>query len=215
MPFELTIALGVIVARERTNNPWQDHRWRPVGVFFDAPKVNDWTEIRRGPGLIQYHAATLDLTLHRKEVMSYRVNLANGEPSIYVVLRDDDDNATSPVEVHLITASPFEAQSHGELGFDYVEAVPMPARLVGILEDFIQAHHSSEAFYKRKRGRAVRPEEHQFGQEPLVVLRDRMGREPGARAMLDGRLDGRADARDGVVRGDDTHQRTATGKDET
>lgn len=179
MPFELTIPLGVIVASEQTNNPWQDHRWRPVSVFFDAPKISNWTEIRRGPGVVQYHAATLELELHRKEVMAYRVNLANGEPSVYVVLRDDETNPTSPIEVHQITASPFEAQSHGELGFDYVEPVPMPSRLVGILEEFIQSHHGTEAFHKRKRNKGSRPEEHTFGQEPLVVLRERMGRDPG------------------------------------
>lgn len=175
MPNALSIPLGVVVAKEQISNPWQDHRWRPVNVFFDAPDQANWSEMRRGPGFVHYHAATLQLTLHRKETMAYRVNLANGEPSIYVVLRDDADSGSdNPVDVHLITASPFEAQSHGELGFDFIEAIPMPDRLVGIVQNFIHEHHKNESFYKRKRDRASRPEEHKFGQEPIVVLRERM-----------------------------------------
>ena len=176
MPNELSIPLGVIIAREKISNPWQDYRWRPVSVFFDAPTTPEWTELRKGPGFVHYHAATLILTLHRKETMAYRVNLANGEPSIYVVLRDDgEDSEGRPIDVHLLTASPFEAQSHGDLGFDFVEAVPMPDRLVGIVENYITVHHTDESFYKRKRDRASRPEDHKFGQEPLIVLRERMG----------------------------------------
>ncbi|MEO1207613.1 MAG: DUF3305 domain-containing protein [Pseudomonadota bacterium] len=176
MPNELSIPLGVVIAREKISNPWQDYRWRPVSVFFDAPKRPEWTEVRNGPGFVHFHAATLVLTLHRKECMAYRVNLANGEPSVYVVLREDDEETDGrPLDVHLLTASPFEAQSHGDMGFDFVEAVKMPDRLVSIIENFVRAHHTKEEFYKRKRDRASRPEDHKFGQEPIVVLRERLG----------------------------------------
>lgn len=185
MPNALSIPLGVVVAKEKLSNPWQDHRWRPVSVFFDAPDVAQWQELGRGPGYVHYHAATLILTLHRRETMAYRVNLANGDPTLYVVLRDDaEDTANRPVDVHLITASPFEAQSHGDLGFDFVEAIPMPERLVSILRNFIDDHQSLDHFYKRKRDRAGRPEEHKFGQEPIVVLRERMGLTAEAEAPL-------------------------------
>lgn len=176
MPNALSIPLGVVVAKEKLSNPWQDHRWRPVSVFFDAPEVAEWQEIRRGPGYVHYHAATLILTLHRRETMAYRVNLANGDPTLYVVLRDDAEGTNDrPIDVHLVTASPFEAQSHGDLGFDFVEAIPMPDRLVALLRNFIDEHQAQEHFYKRKRDRAGLPEEHKFGQEPIVVLRERMG----------------------------------------
>jgi len=169
MPHALTIPLGVVVAKERITNPWQEYRWRPVKVLFEAPPTDCWRELSRKSGAIHYHAATLDLTLHRKETAAYSVNLANGEPSIYVVMRDDPDlTDVAPFEVHLITASPFEAQSHGDLGFDHIEA------LVRIVADFIETHHVEQKFYKRKRDPASRAQEHQFGQEPLTVLRKRM-----------------------------------------
>ncbi len=185
MPNALSIPLGVVVAKEKLSNPWQDHRWRPVSVFFDAPDVAEWQELRRGPGYVHYHAATLHLTLHRRETMAYRVNLANGDPTLYVVLRDDSEGTNDrPIDVHLITASPFEAQSHGDLGFDFVEGIPMPDRLVAILRNFIDEHQTQEHFYKRKRDRAGRPEEHKFGQEPIVVLRERMGLSPEGESQV-------------------------------
>lgn len=172
----LLIPVGIVVAREKISHPWQTYRWKPVGVFLDAPEIREWRELRRDGRAVLYHAATLNLELHRKETTAYRVNLANGEPSVYVVLREDPDAGGDwPVEVHLVTASPFEAQSHGDVGLDNVEGVAMPERLVEIVRTFIETHHQEETFYKRKRQLHKLSEEHKFGQEPLIRLRERMG----------------------------------------
>lgn len=171
----LFIPLGVVVARERISHPWQSHRWRPISVFLDAPHVDSWRELRRDKNTTLYHAATLNLELHRKETTAYRVNLANGEPSVYVVLRDDPESDSHwPIEVHLVTASPFEAQSHGDVGLDHVEPVAMPERLVEAVRQFIDLHHQEEAFYKRKRDPHKKIDDHKFGQEPIMELRQRM-----------------------------------------
>ena len=112
MASALVIPVGVAVAREKISHPWQSHRWRVVNVFLNAPRINSWTELRRDDRSVVYHAATLNLELHRKETTAYRVNLANGDPTIYVVLREDpESDGDWPVDVHLVTASPFEAQS--------------------------------------------------------------------------------------------------------
>ena len=172
----LLIPVGIVVAREKISHPWQTYRWKPVGVFLDAPEIRECRELRRDVRSVLYHAATLNLELHRKETTAYRVNLANGEPSIYVVLREDPDAGGDwPVEVHLVTASPFEAQSHGDVGLDNVEGVAMPERLVEMVRTFIETHHQEETFYKRKRQPHKLTEEHKFGQEPLIRLRERMG----------------------------------------
>lgn len=182
----LLVPVGIIVAREKISHPWQTHRWRPVGIFLDAPQIADWRELRRDSQSTLYHAATLNLELYRKETTAYQVNLANGNPSVYVVLREDPDSDNDwPVEVHLVTASPFEAQSHGDVGFDTVEAVDMPDRLVGIVRDFISTHHKEEIFYKRKRDPHRRmAEDHKFGQEPIFELRDRISENEPCPDML-------------------------------
>ena len=170
------ISIGVVVAREHIGHPWQAYRWRPVSVFLDAPQISSWRELRKDGKNILYHAATLNLELHRKETTAYQVNLANGEPSVYVVLREDPDSARDwPVDVHLVTVSPFEAQSHGDVSFDSVEGVAMPERLVEVVREFIKMHHREETFYKRKRQPHTQAEEYKFGQEPIISLRERSG----------------------------------------
>ncbi len=183
MAIEQTIALGVVVAREKIDNPWQEYRWRAVSVFLDPPEKANWRQLVKDKTVTQFHAATLPLILHRKETMSYRVNLANGEPSVYVVLREDSDlHADYPVSVHAVTVSPFEAQTYGELAFDNVDRVAMPERLLAMVEAFVGEHPTEEKFKKRQRQPYMgNDEEHHFGQEPIVMLRERMAARKSAR----------------------------------
>jgi hypothetical protein len=183
MAVELVVPLGVVVAREKIDHPWQEFRWRATSVFLDAPEKANWRQLTDGGGDTFYHAVTVNLILHRKETMSYRVNLANGEPSIYVVLREDAEaDGPFPITVAGVTASPFEAQVHGDLAFDSVDRVVMPERLVRLVEAFVDEHPVDETFVKRKRQPHMpKVEEHTFGQEPIVVLRARMAERMSAK----------------------------------
>ena len=182
-PFGRTIAvpLGVVAARERIDHPWQEFVWRPVAVFLDAGPVVAWRELMRTPTSIHYHVATLPLELHRKECAGYRVNLANGVPSIYVVLREGSENGgEEPVHAHLVTASPFDIEAYGHTPADIVGRVAMPDRLVELVEAFVAGHPVDETFVKRRRQEHCVDDEHTFGQEPIEVLRARNGGvEPG------------------------------------
>jgi len=172
------IPIGVVIGREKIDHPWQEYIWRPVRVFLEAPPVTEWRALSEAPGTQHYHAATLPLDLHAKETTSYQVNLANGTPSVYVVLRDSEGPEQRwPVYVHMVTASPFEAQAYGESGFERVERVPMPEELVAILSQFVAEHHQEEVFRKRTRSSALEREEpYLFGQEPIASLRERQRR---------------------------------------
>ena len=183
MSLVLTIDIGVVVAREDVDHPWQDHIWRPVSVFLNAPKVSAWRELRRGEGFVHYHAATIEMELHRKETPGYRTNLQLEQPSVYVVLRsgeledeDEDEDRDWPVEVHMVSASPFDAEAYGDGGDEIIEAVPMPEQLIDLVQAFIDEHHVEEPFKKRKQKKHHRQEDYHFGQEPVVELRARMAR---------------------------------------
>jgi hypothetical protein len=167
MSHTITIDVGVILAREVLDNPWEDHRWRPVGVILDAPPVpGDWREHGRVGETVLYHAATLPLELHRKETPAYVVNLETGEPAVWIVLRHDPA-AERPVAVHVVSASPHDVQAYGESGTETVASVPMPAPLVHLLEHFVARHHVTEPFIKRRRQPHHKPQEELFGQEPI------------------------------------------------
>ena len=184
MQRSMYIPLGVVIGREKVDHPWQEFVWRAVDVFMGAPPVTEWRALRSTTEMQLYHAATLPLDLHPKETTSYQVNLTNGTPSVYVVLRDSTGpNQRWPVFVHMITASPFEAQAYGDSGFERVERVPMPEPLVNLVEQFVAEHHQEEEFRKRVRDKGPgKADEHQFGQEPIAVLRERQrqtgGRDP-------------------------------------
>jgi hypothetical protein len=175
----LSIPLGVVIAREKIDHPWQEYAWRPVSVFLGAAEIEDWRELRRDATAVHYHAATLALELHPKEAMGYAANLETGAPLVYVVLREGGDSG-KPIDVGLVTASPYDAEVYGYDSSEIVGTVAMPEPLVELLEAFVAEHHVEERFVKRQRQRHHREEEHKFGQEPIAELRRRMRRQGAA-----------------------------------
>lgn len=170
----ISIPVGVVLAREAIDHPWQDHQWRLAGLLPGTDKKADWSELASGPGWTQYHAATLPLELYVKEAEAYMVNLQNTEPVIYAVLHESEDEEDEhPIYVHLITASPFEAQDYLDSGEVQVESISMPEQILSLVTDFVEEHHVEEKFKKRKRDK-VDLEEHKFGQEPIFKDRKRM-----------------------------------------
>jgi hypothetical protein len=174
----VSITICVVVAREDVDSQWEDHVWRPVGVFPGAQKINEWEELRRGEGWVHYHAATVPLELFRKETDSYKFNLEGEEPAIYIVLsdEDDDDDDDRPLGVHMVTACPYEAADYLDSGEQIVEPVAMPPEVFAFVSEFIDEHHVEETFKKRKRNE-VRQEEYKFGQESIIETRKRMKHE--------------------------------------
>lgn len=166
--------LGVVVERRKIDHPWQEWEWRPIGVFVGMEAGEEWAVVGEGEGWTHYHAATMPIELHRRETEAYVHNLETKQPSVYVVMRDDEDDETDhPYVVYLVTVNPYEAQDYLDTGEEIVERVAMPEPVKAWMEHFIEMHHVEEEFIKRRRDK-VKIEDHKFGQEPLVELRKRM-----------------------------------------
>jgi len=144
------IVLGVIAERRRSTSPWQEHVWLPTGVVPGAAALEPWTTMRETPDVVQFYAGEYEIELNPRETGNYQVNLAAEQPAIYVVLRFDDA-APLGVRVHLVTASPAEAQGYLESGSDIVERVPMPEDVIRTLEAYMAAYHVEQPFHKRQR----------------------------------------------------------------
>ena len=171
-----SIPVGIVLAREAIDHPWQDHRWRPLDVLVGAPELERGAILKSEDGFTHYFAGQFEIELHRKETSAYVVNLENEPPSVYVVICEvEDDEEPLPFEVRLVTMSPFEAQDFLDTGEDIVEAIPMIDPLIAWLERFVNEHHEEEKFIKRQRDR-VRLDVERFGQEPLIITRARQGR---------------------------------------
>ena len=106
--------------------------------------------MRREGDVTEFHARTLPLDLHGAETEAYLHGLSAEVPCVYVVMRPTDAGDW-PLDLELVTASPYEAQDYTENGEDIVEKVPMPHGLVAWVRDFIEAFHEDEVFIKRKR----------------------------------------------------------------
>lgn len=148
-----TIPLGVVIRKQPGVTRWAKWVWRAVAVLPGAGEAR-WRELRREGEAVEYHAATVPLTVWRTDTEAYRVALSNDPPSVYVVLRRaEGGDAPYEYEVFCATASAFEAQDYLDSGEEIVEPVPMPPALVGWLSAFVERHHVDEKFRKRRRDR--------------------------------------------------------------
>jgi hypothetical protein len=150
-PWSATLSVGVVICKQPGVTRWAKWIWRPVAVVPGAGPA-DWHEMRREGEAVEYHAATVEIEVHRAETEAYLVALSNDPPTVYVILRPSEDpEASQDVEVFGVTASAFEAQDYLDSGEEIVEPVPMPPELIAWLSSFVEAHHQDEAFVKRKR----------------------------------------------------------------
>lgn len=150
-PRKIGLPLGIVVRRRPGVTKWAKWSWKPVAVLPGAGPAN-WTEMRREGDAVEYHVVTMQLELFRSDVEGYQVSLSMNPPSVFVVLRDDDDPDTEhDVYVHAVTASAYEAQDYTDSGDEIVEAVPMPGGLVAWVNDYCAAFFHEAPFIKRKR----------------------------------------------------------------
>lgn len=143
-----TMPLGVVLRKAPGVTRWVPWVWKAVAVLPGAG-LADFRELRREGDVVEYHAATLTLELHGAETEAYLHGLTAEVPSIYVVMRDGDGEC--PLDMLLVTASPYEAQDYTDSGEELVEKVPMPAGLVAWVREFVEEFHEDEIFVKRRR----------------------------------------------------------------
>ncbi len=165
--------LGVVLRRAPGVTRWATWSWTVSAVLPGAAEA-DWRILREENGATEYHAATLQLELHGAETDAYLHGLSTEVPSIYVVLRDSDhDDARAPLEVTLVTASPYEAQDYTDSGEDIVEKVPMPHSLVAWVRDFVGEYHKEEIFKKRRRDKTdIGKSEDGIGDPRIIQVTD-------------------------------------------
>ncbi len=142
--------IGVVLRKAPGVTRWADWCWRASAVLPGAGPA-DWRELRREGEAVEYHAATVTLELHGAETEAYLHGLGSAVPSVYVIMREGEGDA--PLDVALVTASPYEAQDYTDSAEEIVEKVPMPPGLVAWVHDFVDEFHQDEEFVKRKRGK--------------------------------------------------------------
>ncbi len=164
-----SLPVGVVVERRTGVTRWAAHVWLPVSVFFGRAPHESWYEMATGDGWTQFCAGTAELELHRGDAEAYMRNLSAPRPSIYVILAPAKGEI--PWRLHLVTASPSEAEAYTVGGDHLVEAVAMPDEIGAVVAEFAKAHFKPEPFKKRKRDTPPALEEQKFGKEPIFARR--------------------------------------------
>ena len=144
-----SMPVGVVVRKTPGVTKWSKWSWAVSAVLPGAGQAENRILRTKGDST-EYHFSTVNIELHGAETEAYMTGLASKIPSVYVVLREQA-GAEIPLEVLLVTASPYEAQDYTDSGEEIVEKVPMPVGLIAWVRDFIENHHVEEAFVKRKR----------------------------------------------------------------
>ncbi len=131
--------VGVVVRRRSIENPWIDHMWSPVTVLEDVPATAPWTVLSSEADATIYYAGAASIDLFSSDTASYRDNLADGEPRIWVALRS---------------------------GCDVIGTVAMPPEIASWIAAFVDQFHVERVFHKRKRDRAGRDPQRMPGGAP-------------------------------------------------
>jgi hypothetical protein len=141
-----TFPIGIVVQRAPGVTRWARWAWKAVAVIPGAAQA-DWSVLREEGDTIEYHAATRPLELHGAECEAYMAGLAAKVPALYVVMRRGDD-PMRPLDVLLVTASPYEAQDYTDNGEDIVEKVTMPDGVIGWVRDFTDRFFRSRSVHQ-------------------------------------------------------------------
>lgn len=152
-PNAQSLPLGVVVRRAPGVTRWAKFSWTVSSVLPGAAAA-DWKVLRTEGDVTEFHAATLPLTLYVSDAEAYAHELQAREPSVYVVLRPNEQTNDLPWSVALVTASPYEAQDYCDSAEELVEKIKMPEGLHHWIASFVDTYYEEEAFVKRRRDRA-------------------------------------------------------------
>jgi hypothetical protein len=149
---EASREVGVVLRRRAIDNPWIDHNWSPLTVLEEVPETAPWTVLSTEPDATIYCAGAASIELFSSDTASYRDNLADGTPRIWVALRRQDGG--DELELTKVTADPTEGEAMFEAGCDVIGTVPMPPDIAAWVAAFVDKFHVERVFHKRKRDKA-------------------------------------------------------------
>lgn len=143
-----SIPISVMVARTCIDNPWQSHVWRPAGAMVGRTTLQVGSVMRGDAATTFYFAGTAPLELFSSDVESYRTNLAQDVPRLYVIL--DVSGEDSVPTLQLVTAAPDEAESYLEGDGRLVDGIPMAPGLVDLLAAYVAEYPPASPASKRR-----------------------------------------------------------------
>jgi hypothetical protein len=148
-------------------NRWQSERWEPVAVELEASSSPaSANRIAADATGARWRFAGLWVELHPSEAEGYHLNITSPEPKVFVMWRAAESGVEPAAFPVVVTVSYSQAARMLD-GGEQVDALPLPAPMLGWMAPFVAAHYVPEARTKvrrndplgdegRKRGRGER-----------------------------------------------------------
>ena len=154
----LTIPVSVVLQRRIVKGAfWEAPVWTLDSVLVGQGLVNDEAdgeELSAGPAQLTDPSITRHLwggfavCLYRDACERYWHALIGDEPKVYVVMKEDEVDAST--EPAIVTIDYDEATAHSETDAEVLTA-EIPGELYRIMEQYVLEHYKPVAFEKRKR----------------------------------------------------------------
>jgi hypothetical protein len=140
--------VGIVVARRCIAGRWPSVEWRPRQILMPVPQSPPWTVLEESETETVYYAGSGFVAFERVATSYYGDNLLAAVPSVWVVLRREDEH----VAILDVTVDPYEGEGYME-GLDtIVEAVAMPPELASRVRNYYDNYHvEAPRFVKRER----------------------------------------------------------------
>jgi Protein of unknown function (DUF3305) len=152
----LSIPLAVIVERVEIHSRWHGYAWRPSGALLAVTQMQTGMPLGRDENAVHYFAGVQTLDLYPTDVSSYRENIEQDFPRIYVVLSTSENDGDDDVpRLHLVTVAPDEAESYLEGEPGLVHGIPMPKPLFDLISAYIDEHERPASTGREDRQRPV------------------------------------------------------------
>lgn len=146
---ENSVMLAVIMERKALTSKWADHRWEAVGVIPDAGgELAAPRKILEDVGRTQWLFSGLELRLYSDEADNYLLNVGAPEPRVFVMWRlvEESGEAGEGYAAYPMARPELVTVSYGEAArmmdsSEQVDGVPLPADLLGWIEDFARRNY--------------------------------------------------------------------------
>jgi hypothetical protein len=147
---QLSIPVGVLLARKVVQRSgWSLAHWEGVAVLVGerfAAGESKRVPLRESDGVTQYLWDGLRLELYRDAAETYWFNLTGTQPSLFIICSEEEG------ELQPVTVTADHDESTSAVEADYkVFAVPIPAEIIGQLEEFVMTHFKPKERKKRRR----------------------------------------------------------------
>jgi hypothetical protein len=145
------IEISVIMQRQRLNNRWQSHQWRPLEIVSDTMLQGARARcLRNDPDDARWLFPSFEIRLYSDEGEGYFLNISAPVPCWFVMWRMEEHEGEEIGVPKVVTLSYNEAARLMD-GGERVDTLPAAPEVVARLRAFVDDFYHPQAKQKRRK----------------------------------------------------------------